>query len=252
MSSHLMSTHQARHPTFDAVGGTAVTLASGDTTAVTVPATVTVPAGQTTASFSMNTVPVTASKTVTVSGSLGGVQKDVSVRVDPVALVSAAIAPSRVESGGSAVGTVTLNGRAPGSGLTVTLVSADASAASVPASITIGAGQQSGTFPAKAGTVSASKSVQITATAGASSAVAMPNVAPKAVNLAALAIGSATMKPGATVPATVTLSAPAPAGGLAVALSSNDTTAVGIPASVTVAAGATTASFQVVAKPVTA
>src|SRR5205807_7533971 len=51
---------------------------------------------------------------------------------------------------------------------------------------------------------------------------------------------------------TVTLSRAAPSGGAAVALSSNNTTAARVPASVTVAAGATTANFTVSTSAVTA
>src|SRR5204863_7647894 len=57
---------------------------------------------------------------------------------------------------------------------------------------------------------------------------------------------------GANSTGTVTLSAAAPAGGAVVALKSSNTNAATVLPSVTVAAGATTATFMVTTKPVTA
>ena len=55
-------------------GGIGVTLASSDTTAATVPATVTVAAGRTQASFSITTKAVTSSATAWITASYGGVR----------------------------------------------------------------------------------------------------------------------------------------------------------------------------------
>jgi hypothetical protein len=67
---------------------------------------------------------------------------------------------------------------------------------------------------------------------------------------ATLSLSSLTLNPTSVVggnssTGTVTLSGPAPAGGTQVALSSSNTTAARVPASVTVAAGATSATFTV-------
>src|SRR5262249_42175717 len=65
--------------------------------------------------------------------------------------------------------------------------------------------------------------------------------------LSALACSPMTIAPGASSTCTVTLSTAAPAGGMAVALSSNNSSKVTLPASVTVAAGSTTANFSATA-----
>ena len=69
--------------------------------------------------------------------------------------------------------------------------------------------------------------------------------------LASMTLNPATVTGGANSTGTVTLSAAAPAGGAVVALTSSNTNAATVPASVTVAAGATTATFPVTTKTVT-
>jgi len=68
---------------------------------------------------------------------------------------------------------------------------------------------------------------------------------PPAPELAAFTLSSATMAPGGTITATITLSGPAPAGGVAVALSAAPSGAVSLPASVLVPAGAASAGFRI-------
>jgi len=72
-----------------------------------------------------------------------------------------------------------------------------------------------------------------------------PGSSTTAVSLSSLAVNPASVTGGNSSTATVTLSGPAPTGGAQVALSSNNTTAARVPASVTVAAGATIATFTV-------
>src|SRR5947208_17061592 len=66
-----------------------------------------------------------------------------------------------------------------------------------------------------------------------------------------MTLNPAALTGGANSTGTVTLSAAAPAGGAVVALTSNNLNAATVPASVTVAAGATTARFTVATKTVT-
>jgi hypothetical protein len=65
------------------------------------------------------------------------------------------------------------------------------------------------------------------------------------VTLSELSVNPASVTGGNSSTGTVTLSGPAPAGGAQVALSSNSTTVARVPSSVTVAAGATSASFTI-------
>ena len=64
-------------------GGALVSLSSGNTAAVTVPAAATVPAGATSAAFPVNTTAVTAATSVTVSASFAGVTQNASLTVMP-------------------------------------------------------------------------------------------------------------------------------------------------------------------------
>ena len=69
-------------------------------------------------------------------------------------------------------------------------------------------------------------------------------------SLTGLAVAPATVVGGANATGTVTLSIPAPAGGTVVSLSAGNPNAVTIPATVTVPAGASSAPFTIVTKPV--
>jgi hypothetical protein len=69
--------------------------------------------------------------------------------------------------------------------------------------------------------------------------------APASGSLSSLSLNPTSVTGGNSSTGTVTLSGPAPAGGAQVALSSSDTTVARVPSIVTVAAGATSASFTV-------
>jgi hypothetical protein len=64
-------------------GGVVVTLSSSNTSAATVPASVTVAAGATSATFTANTSPVSGSTPVTITGSAGGVTRTATLTVTP-------------------------------------------------------------------------------------------------------------------------------------------------------------------------
>jgi len=78
--------------------------------------------------------------------------------------VSAVSAPSTtIASGSTSSASVTLNAAAPTGGAQVSLTSSNTAAASVPASVSVAAGQTVANFTVTTGTVSADTSVQITA-----------------------------------------------------------------------------------------
>jgi hypothetical protein len=68
---------------------------------------------------------------------------------------------------------------------------------------------------------------------------------PAPISPSSLSLNPASVTGGNSSTGTVTLSRPAPAGGAQVALSSSNTGAAGVPSSVTIAAGATSATFVV-------
>jgi hypothetical protein len=160
-------------------------------------------------------------------------------------LSSLTLSPSNVTGGNSSTGTVTLSGPAPAGGAQVTLSSSD-TAASVPSSVTVPAGAASATFPVNTSAVAASTSVTISASYGGVTQTASLTVTPSSLpTLSSLTLSPSTVTGGNSSTGTVTLSGPAPASGAQVTLSSSNTGVASVPSSVTVAAGATSATFTV-------
>jgi hypothetical protein len=175
-----------------------------------------------------------------------------------VATLSAvSVSPISVVGGGVAQGTVTLTGAAPSEGAVVSLSSANPLVAAVPSSVTVTAGASSATFSVNTSAVSANTGVGITATYGGVSRTATLTVTPvapppSAVTLSSLALSPATVTGGGSSQGTVVLTGAAPSGGVVVALSSSNTAVATVPASVSVVAGATSATFTVTTQTVAA
>jgi hypothetical protein len=232
-------------------GGAVVTLTSSNINVATVPASVTVTAGATTGTFAIATKPVATQTAVTITATYSGAVKTTTLVVNPAgALAALALNPPAVAGGAGSTGTVTLNIAAPAGGATVTLVSSNTNAATVPASVTLAAGATTGTFTVTTKAVTTATAVTITATYSGANKAATLTVNPP-TGLAALTLNPATVTGGAGSTGTMTLAAAAPAGGVVVALTSSNTNAATVPASVTVAAGATTATFAITSKTVT-
>ena len=237
-------------------GGAVVVLASNDP-AVTVPASVTVPAGNQSAAFTVTArsglhVPVYAF----VSAEYGGITYAAYVPVtadDPPADLDMfdgfKVARTSLVGGDPVQATVKLIGAwtaGPG-GRIVTLASTNPTLASVPPSVTIPAGSNSTTFTITTHAVTERQTVTILASRGYTAFVTLELLPPGAVT--SLTLNPTSIAGGSTSQGTVTVSTPAPAGGTVVALSSHDTNAATVPASVTVPAGSTSATFTVTAKP---
>jgi hypothetical protein len=235
-------------------GGAQVALSSNNTAAATVPSSVTVVAGATSATFTVSTSAVAASTAVTISAAYGGVTRSASITVVPApppapTLSSLTLNPTSVIGGTqSSTGTVTLSGAAPAGGAQVALSSNNTAAATVPSSVTVVAGATSATFTVSTRAVTASTAVTISAAYGGVTRTASITVVPAPPPPATLS--SLTLNPTSVIgglqtsTGTVTLSAPAPAGGATVALSSSNG-AARVPSSVFVPAGATSATFTV-------
>jgi hypothetical protein len=227
-----------------------VTLASNNTS-LTVPASVTVAAGATTATFSATTAATIASdQSATVAATLGSSSSTATINlvpavVTPVLVSGVACIPASLGQGAVSICTVTLNQTALTGGSSVTLASNNASL-TVPAAITIGAGATTATFSAIAAAIIASnQSATVTATLGSSSQSAAISLV-ASVTPTALVCTPTSLGPNASSTCTVTLNQSAPSSGTSVTLTSNDTLLT-VPASVMVAAGATTATFSATA-----
>ncbi len=116
--------------------------------------------------------------------------------------------------------------------------------------MTVAAGSTTATFPATTNPVALSTAVTITALYdGINRTATLTVMAPEAA-LTSVSVSPASVQGGVSSTGTVTLSGPAPAGGAVVTLTSSNTAAAQVPASVTVLAGATTATFTATTSPV--
>jgi hypothetical protein len=149
-------------------GGTVVSLSSSNTSAATVPASVTIPAGTAIGTFQVTTMAVANSTSVTISASQAGVTLTASLTVTPPpasgpTLTSLTLNPKSVIGGSPSSGTLALSGPAPTGGALVTLSSSNTAVATVPANVTIPAGATSLTFAVSTSTVTASTPVTVSA-----------------------------------------------------------------------------------------
>ena len=161
-------------------------------------------------------------------------------------LASIGANPGSVEGGGSATGSVALSA-ATSSPVSVSL-SSTSSAVTVPASVTIEAGASGATFAITTTAVSATTATSLTANYNGvqKTTTFVVNPPPAATaTLSTLTLAPTIVKGGTPVTATVTLSAPAPTGGAKVTLKSSAPSIATTPASVTVSAGARSATFAV-------
>ena len=233
-------------------GGAAVTLSSNNT-AVKVPASVTVAAGATSGTFTATAGTVTANQSATVTASLTSSTATAALTVTftPAAtMTTLQCSPASIASGATSSCTLTMSKAAPTGGSSVALSSNNA-ALTVPASVTVAAGATSGAFTAKAGTVTANQTATVTASYSGSSTTAAVTITSTPATMTPLQCSPTSIASGATSSCTLTMSKAAPTGGSSVALSSNNA-ALTVPASVTVAAGATSGAFTAKAGTVTA
>jgi subtilisin family serine protease len=241
-------------------GGALVSISSSNTAAATVPASVTIAAGATGATFTVSTLAVTTSTSVTISASYAGITKTASLMVTPQSppvptLTSLTLNPTSVNGGTPSTGSVALSAPAPSGGALISLLSSSTAAATVPASVTVSAGATGAAFTVTTLAVTASTSVTITASYAGVTQTAQLTVTPQpppGPTLTSLTLNPTSVNGGSPSTGTVALSAPAPSGGALVSLSSGNTAAATVPASVTVPAGATNATFTATTLAVTA
>src|SRR5438067_3167420 len=229
-------------------GGAVVALTSNNPNAATVPTSVTVAAGATTATFTVATRIVTVGTVAIITSTYDGISKAVGLVVNPL-LGSLTLNPSVLIGGAGSTGTVTLTSAAPAGGAVVTLTSGNTNAATVPAAVTVAAGTTTASFAVITKAVTAVTQANITATSVGASRIVTLTLNPPLVGVT---VNPAAVKGGVGSTGTVTLGTAAPVGGAIVTLASSNLNAATVPASVTVAAGARSATFAVTTKAVTA
>ncbi|MEZ0326488.1 MAG: hypothetical protein ACAH95_11335 [Fimbriimonas sp.] len=148
-------------------GGTTVTL-TGDS-GLTLPATVLVPEGSKTATFTVTSSGVDADTVKTVTATLDAFSLTRELTVKAPSEATLVFNPASVEALQQSTGTITVNAVVGASGLVVSL-SSNKPCVTVPATVTIPAGQTSVTFTANTSDPSATQVATVTATFGTHSA----------------------------------------------------------------------------------
>lgn len=223
-------------------GGLTVNLSSNNTSAATVPPSVTFGANATSA-----TVPVTGAAPgfATITASAPGIPNVIAGVT--VTAAGAILLPSSttITIGQSAVFQVTLSVAASAGGVTVNLTSGDTSKATVTQSVFISAGATSpASQPQVNGVGPGSTAISATAT-GYLSGSGQIQVLAAAGGSSSFVPATLTLGAGSTQNLTLNLSAPAPAGGATVTLSSTNTGVATVPATVAFAANATQVAVPV-------
>jgi len=238
-------------------GGIVVNLASSNP-AVSVPASVTVPEGASSAKFTATVASAATAQRVTLTATVGGVTENFSVQVE-VAAPTLAVSISTMDFGSVAVNTpvtqtltISSTGAAALTISSATLTGAGFSVTGGGFPLTLNPGQSAALTvqfdPAVAGATTGALTFASNSSTGAATVVALSGSGVPALSAFSCTTGSFTGSGSDTC--TVTLNAPAGVAGYAISLSSNNS-AVGVPASVTVASGASSATFAATVSTVT-
>jgi uncharacterized protein (TIGR03437 family) len=228
-------------------GGVTVALASSDA-AVSVPASVVIPAGQYSAILPVSLTTAAVPSGIVINGSLNGNTVSGGFDVGAPCVDGIGFSFPGIVSGNGLTGRVNLTDPAPPEGTPVTLSSTHPSVTVGPRVVVPG-GQMSAPFPIATGlaTIAAPATVIATGACGGTSGVFNLVLTPC---IASVSLSSATVAGGGTLTGTVTLNAPALAGGQAVDLRSSDP-AVQVDAQVRVPEGQISATFTVKTSAVT-
>src|SRR5439155_1045713 len=151
-------------------GGVTVALSSKHPSIATVPASVTVPAGATSANFAVSTSSNPNSTAVVITAAFDDATRSALLTLTlmpAVTLSSLSLDPTSVSGGTPSTGTVTLNTAAPADGTAIALSSSNTSVATVPGSVTVGAGATSANFTVSTSSSCTSSAVTISGTYGA-------------------------------------------------------------------------------------
>ncbi len=219
-------------------GGLVVTLTSGTPANVTIaPATVTVAAGQTTGAFTYTGV---AAGDSILSATATGYQTGTVMTTGTAAQVSLGmipnVAPAQMQSLALSLATA-----APAGGTTVTFTIANPSIATVTSSVFVPAGMRTpATNPQVTGVLIGTTTVTANAPGYAPAMRAVVVTVTAGFNPGTTSINLAT-----ATNTSLTISAPAPPGGITFTLSSDSPTIASVPSSVTVVAGATSVPIAI-------
>lgn len=230
-------------------GGVGVQLSSSST-AVLMPASATVPANAESASFTLNVSSAASASIVTLTASANGKRASTSISINPIPstsikLTGISCAQTSVVAPGTDSCTVTLSGPASAGGAIVQITSSQA-AITVPSTITVAANSKSAAFTANIGSAAAAGTATLSASLNGitQSTTLQVLTSTPTPSLSYLSCAQSSISPSGSDTCDVGLTGAAPTGGLVIQLTSSSA-ALALPSSVSVAAGATSATFIV-------
>lgn len=214
--------------------GLSVNLSSSAPGVATVPASIVIPEGASSATFTVTTVAIGSATIQAIATEFASGSAAITVR--PVSLnlpTNVLVAPGLTRSV-----PLVLSDPAPAGGLVVNLVGVNSAIATVPVSMTVPEGRTSTNFTLT-GVAAGTTGINATA-AGYQSASTAVSVESVSINIGNPPVNSISVPMGASHYYAITLSKPAPAGGVEIKLASeNPAIATVLPASITIAEGQT-------------
>ena len=235
-----------------ATSGKVITLSSSDPKLVSVPKSVQLVSTESWTKFTVIHRRVATAQSVTISANCDGVTQTTTLTLEPFALTSFKVGSLGVTGGLNALGAIILNA-APGtdSGPVSVKMTSSSSVVDMPKTVLVPVGSTSKEFAIPTVPVKLSTEATLTATLGSTQLTGSVVVNPPYLVSMAIKPTSVTGSSTTTVTGTVTLSGPAPTGGISITLASADPAAAGVEPTVVVPAGKTTATFAVTHKKVT-
>jgi len=226
-----------------ALGGATVNLTSSNPTVVQVPATFALSFGQSSASIGITTAGVSAQQSASITATFAGSTSTAVLIVNPALTIT--LAPAAVVGGTSATAIVSL-AQAAETPATVILESSDSTAALVPASVIVPAGQLSASFTISTNNAIAPVAIVITVSYADASESATLTINPAGLPTpVSLTLNPLVVQGGNTSTGTITISAPAPTAGLVVDLTTDNPFVSQIPSFVVVSSGQTVGTFTI-------
>jgi hypothetical protein len=200
--------------------GVVVNLKSSNSSVASVPSTVIVPAGASTVAFDITGETIAVDKSATITAIRGTARIERTINVNGVTFTMEVDPTSVVGGKENSTGFIRLSNPAPATGVTIKLRSTNTNVATVPATVTIGPGEDTVTFPITTKTVAGAKTVNIIATLGSN--VVSSELEVRAVGVASLEFTRNPISGGESTTVVVTLEAAAPAGGANVTISASN------------------------------
>src|SRR5579883_716270 len=225
-------------------GGAVVTLSSSAPAAIT-PSSLSISPGASSGTFTVSTSKVTSNVMATITATYSGSSATSSIAIQPFVISAIACSPAIVVGSTPSTCTIALAGPAPPGGANV-VISDNSSVTSEPATVTAPAGASSASFTVSTTAVASSQVVTLTAALGGVTQTATVTVDP-AVPLSSLScalptVGGTQMMANSSA-TTCTVSLTKAANALQTISLASSSAALIVPASISIPAGAASASF---------